>query len=98
MQSAVECVEQSLQVRAEQQGERTAADTQEQDTEKDRAEADAALGAEHGLTLLGIGELRLDAADVVGGALAVEPLAVHTAHQHQHEAEDRADAGKYRQS
>ena len=50
------------------------------------------------LTLLGIGELRLDAADVVGGALAVEPLAVHTAHQHQHEAEDRADAGKYRQS
>ena len=35
---------------------------------------------------------------MVGGAFAVEPLAVHTAHQHQHEAEDRADPGKYRQS
>ena len=49
-------------------------------------------------TQMGAEMIGLDAADVVGGAFAVEPLAVHTAHQHQHEAEDRADAGKYRQS
>ena len=71
---------------------------QQQHTQQHGPKADASLGAKHGLTLLGVGELRLDAADVVGGTFAVEPLAVHTAHQHQHEAEDRADAGKYRQS
>ena len=65
MRSAVKSVEQGLQVGAEQQGKEAAAEGQEQDAEKDRPEADAALCAEDSLPLAGVGELGLDAADVV---------------------------------
>ena len=51
-----------LQIGAQQQGKGAAPHHQQQHTQQHGPKADASLGAEHGLTLLGVGELGLDAA------------------------------------
>ena len=68
-------MDQGIHIGAKQQGERAADDHEQDQTAEHGGPAGAALSAEHGFALCRVRELRADAADLLGGTLAVEPLA-----------------------